>query len=237
MKARLLLILVAALFLGADRSRRTRDPEPKYADFDSELVIPLPDVQQPADYSCGAAAFMAIASYYGWAGRIGRFQTPPWHVARGNVVHADQGARRETGVCRHAPRGGMTDCQLKQALDAKHPVILSIQAYAAEPSEHDVSAAERTNPKHNRNERLRRGNRLQRRERVLHGPEPDRAGRLRHFGRPGQTLARQRGDGQGAHGLRLPQHRHHPQEASTRPPEPGAKDRLNTPGGGQWQQR
>jgi hypothetical protein len=52
--------------LSLKASRPMKKPVPKYAAIPPDAIkVPLPDVQQPDDDSCGAASLMAIFAYYG----------------------------------------------------------------------------------------------------------------------------------------------------------------------------
>ena len=66
MKVRVLLAVLILVLIGGDKSRHYRRDDGKYQEFPANAIkVPIPDVQQPDDYSCGAAAFMSICSYYG----------------------------------------------------------------------------------------------------------------------------------------------------------------------------
>jgi predicted double-glycine peptidase len=91
-------------------------------------------VQQPENYSCGAAATMSILAYYGvgpedYAVRKKKLGTTKKNgtdyrriVAYANTLTKESGLKAEA-------QPGMTLQQLDQSLDAGRPVICSIQAY------------------------------------------------------------------------------------------------------------
>ena len=66
MRTRLLFVLAISLLLASDRPRLARQEKGDYHPIPNGAIkIPLPDIQQPDDYSCGAASFMSVASYFG----------------------------------------------------------------------------------------------------------------------------------------------------------------------------
>ncbi len=92
------------------------------------LEVPL--VRQETDYTCGAAAVLAVARYWGVApateravhrdmGGFGREGSDPVHLTR---------ALRRYQL-RHVEQRGMSFHGLRVALDAGFPVILTLQAY------------------------------------------------------------------------------------------------------------
>jgi predicted double-glycine peptidase len=97
----------------------------------SAIKIALPEVQQPDEFSCGAASLMSILAYYG-AGpedydvlkkKLGTTQkdgTDYHHMIR---FAGEQGLQADA-------KAEMTITQLEKCLDECKPVICSIQAYA-----------------------------------------------------------------------------------------------------------
>jgi predicted double-glycine peptidase len=94
------------------------------------IKVPLPNVQQLEDYTCGAAAFQAVCCYFG----VGPSDPDDYIAALG--TNAKDGTKPED-IVKWARNLGltaeyvvnMTDAELKRHLDAGHPVICSMQAY------------------------------------------------------------------------------------------------------------
>lgn len=92
-------------------------------------VIELPNVVQATDYTCGAAALLAVGSYYGVGPArerevvrdmgFGEEGSDPAHLV---------GAARAYGLHVREYRG-MTDRQLVRCLDRGRPVVLMLQAW------------------------------------------------------------------------------------------------------------
>jgi predicted double-glycine peptidase len=128
------LLLVVVLALGQDPSP-SRSPAPCLANYHefkpSAIKVPLPDIQQPDEYSCGAASLMAILAYYG-AGpedydvlkkKLGTTKKDGTDYQRIVRFAAEQGLQADA-------KPKMTLAQLEECLDEAKPVICSIQAYA-----------------------------------------------------------------------------------------------------------
>jgi predicted double-glycine peptidase len=97
----------------------------------SAIKIALPDVQQPDEFSCGAASLMSILAYYG-AGpedydvlkkKLGTTQKNGTDYHHMICFAGEQGLRADA-------KAEMTLGQLEKCLDECKPVICSIQAYA-----------------------------------------------------------------------------------------------------------
>jgi predicted double-glycine peptidase len=107
------------------------------------IHVPVPEVQQPDNYSCGAASTMAILAYYGVGPedygvlkkKLGTTKKNGTDYER--IVKYVNGLTAATGLSAAAHKG-MTPDQLDALLKAGHPVICSIQAY-----DEDTPAAQR----------------------------------------------------------------------------------------------
>lgn len=98
------------------------------------IKIDLPDIRQPDNYSCGAGALMSIACHY----NVGPAEIEGFKVEMG--TNPDNGTyyRRLVEYANRlglnaSVKIGMTRRQLRQLLDQRIPVILSMQAYALDP--------------------------------------------------------------------------------------------------------
>ena len=95
------------------------------------IKVPLPNVQQLKNYTCGAASFQAVCCYFG----VG--PTDPDEYAKLLKSDPKNGTKPEE-IVQWARNFGldaqyvvnMTDAELKRHLDAGRPVICSMQAYA-----------------------------------------------------------------------------------------------------------
>jgi uncharacterized protein len=94
------------------------------------IRIPVPDVSQQTDYSCGASCLEAICKYYG----VGK--EDEWQFIRG--LHLDRRVGVHPGQIHRLARSYrlsvrsyplMTLARLKRELEWRHPVMLMIQAY------------------------------------------------------------------------------------------------------------
>lgn len=95
------------------------------------IKIALPSVRQGEDWTCGAAALLAICAFYGvgpeWeheiarAMRLSRAGSDPVQLVR---------VARAYGLETEEVRG-MTDAQLRRCLDARRPVVLMLQAWGS----------------------------------------------------------------------------------------------------------
>src|SRR5438128_3205640 len=125
------LLLVGVLALGQDGSPRPASSPAlclaNYHEFKPAAIkVSLPEVQQPDEYSCGAASLMSILAYYG-AGpedydvlkkKLGTTQkngTDYHHMIRFAGEHGLQADAKAE----------MTLAQLKKCLDESKPVIRS----------------------------------------------------------------------------------------------------------------
>jgi len=118
----------------------------------SAIKVPLPDVQQPDDYSCGAAALMAICSYYGVGPEeLEDLKTDLHTTSRSGTDYRNMVKEaRKLGLEVKLVKDGMRREELQRALDDKKPVICSIQAYADDKDVYDLAPEERLKPKNNR---------------------------------------------------------------------------------------
>jgi predicted double-glycine peptidase len=130
------LMLVGVLVLSPEAGSRSASApvycRDTYHEFKPTAIrIALPDVQQPDEFSCGAAALMSILAYYG-AGpedydvlkkELGSNQKSGTDYRR--MVRFAAGLRLSAEV-----KLNMTIDQLEGCLDEGKPVICSIQAYA-----------------------------------------------------------------------------------------------------------
>jgi predicted double-glycine peptidase len=135
----IVLVVVTVCLLGADKPQRQHAP-PKSSPVlkpipVGAIKIPLPDIQQPDEYSCGAASLMSICSYYG----VGPKKVEEFE----KQLHADpkEGIYYKN-IARYAGKLGlqaeieapMSIKRLKQYIDQGKPVICSLQAYSDDPS-------------------------------------------------------------------------------------------------------
>jgi predicted double-glycine peptidase len=99
------------------------------------IKIPLPNVQQSTDYTCGAASFQAVCCYFGVGPSDPDDYVEILEVSQKNGTKPEQIEKWATNfgliVERHEK---MTDDELKRHLDAGHPVICSMQAYGPTPT-------------------------------------------------------------------------------------------------------
>jgi predicted double-glycine peptidase len=146
-------MLVVCLLIAGDRSRFAKnEPETYHQIPEGAIKVPLPDVQQPDDYSCGAAALMAICSYYG-VGReeLDEMKTELHTTSRGGTDYRNLVKyAKQLGFEVELVKDDMSRAALEKALDAGKPVICSIQAYGS-PEDYEVAPADRLKPRNNRN--------------------------------------------------------------------------------------
>jgi sialate O-acetylesterase len=97
---------------------------------DGALKIALPDVQQPDNYSCGAAALMSVCAYFGVGPEdLDEFKRSlGTDEKEGTNVWCMRDMARGLGLCAEV-RHGMRLDDLKKRLDDGAPVICSFQAY------------------------------------------------------------------------------------------------------------
>lgn len=123
------LIITAGLLTATDApTPETGCPIPPGA-----IMIELPDVQQPDGYSCGASALMSICAYYGVGPRtLGEFKAElGTNPERGTNYRKMVRFARALGLDARAAVG-LDPEQLEAAIRKGHPVIVAIQAYAAD---------------------------------------------------------------------------------------------------------
>jgi predicted double-glycine peptidase len=98
------------------------------------IKVPVPTIEQPDEYSCGAAALMSVCSFYGVGPkRIASFkrqlQTDPIQGTNyHNMIRYAESLDLEVRW-----KSGMTTEELDEHLRQARPVICSIQAYSDDP--------------------------------------------------------------------------------------------------------
>src|SRR5258708_808793 len=97
------------------------------------IMIELPDVRQPDGYSCGASALMSICAYYGVGPRtIDDFKAELGTNPERGTNHREMVRfARTLGLDAWAVMG-LDPERLEAAVAKGHPVIVAIQAYAAD---------------------------------------------------------------------------------------------------------
>jgi predicted double-glycine peptidase len=142
------LLLIGVLALGQDTSPTPPPLRPidqalveknsaslclaNYHEFKpSAIKIALPDVQQPDQFSCGAASLMSILAYYGAGPEDYDVLKKKLNTTEKNGTDYHQMIRfaSEQGLQADA-KADMKLAQLEKCLDECKPVICSIQAYA-----------------------------------------------------------------------------------------------------------
>jgi hypothetical protein len=95
------------------------------------IKIPLRDVEQPDEFSCGAACLMAICSYYDVGSDYFEAFKQALHADPDDGIYYEEIAKyaRKLGL-RADIHTRMSISALKGHLDAGKPVICSIQAYS-----------------------------------------------------------------------------------------------------------
>jgi len=97
----------------------------------SAIKVPLPDVQQPDEFSCGAAALMSILAYYGTGPEDYDFLKKELGTTQKSGTDYHRIVRYAVGFRLFAEaKPSMNVAQLEKCLDDGKPVICSIQAYA-----------------------------------------------------------------------------------------------------------
>jgi hypothetical protein len=97
------------------------------------IKIPLPDIEQPDEFSCGAASLMSICSYYDVGSNyMEAFKQaleadPEDGIYYRNIARYAEKLGLKAEICR-----GMSVAALKKHIDAGRPVVCSIQAYSRE---------------------------------------------------------------------------------------------------------
>jgi ABC-type bacteriocin/lantibiotic exporter with double-glycine peptidase domain len=93
------------------------------------MVIDLPTGRQTFDFDCGAKALQLVMAYYGVDVRedelLGELQCDQDGTPLGNMIHV-----AEKYGFQVAAGNGVSLDTVKQYLDAKHPVIVVVQAWA-----------------------------------------------------------------------------------------------------------
>jgi predicted double-glycine peptidase len=110
------------------------------------IKVPVPGVEQPDPYSCGAAAVMSVCSFFGVGPKDIETFKKKLHTTEqeGTPYRKIIAYSRKLGL--HVEwKAGMTLDELDEHLKRGRPVICSIQAYADPP----VDPAEYEKPDHN----------------------------------------------------------------------------------------
>ncbi|MFL5330295.1 MAG: C39 family peptidase [Gemmataceae bacterium] len=135
MKSRLTryAVLATILWVVVQKAAHTQAPScgANYASMQTATVLlPLPDIAQPDEYSCGTASLLSILSYYG----LERDDYRTLKHALGTNRKNGTDYQRMVSYARH--HGFKVDvipemslAKLDECLTAKKPVICSIQAY------------------------------------------------------------------------------------------------------------
>lgn len=94
------------------------------------LRIPVPDVRQRTDWSCGAAALQAVAAYFGVGPQEEADFARDMQIDHRIGAHPHQiaAAAKRYGL-NVAEQHEMTDGELRKLIDAHKPVLLMIQAW------------------------------------------------------------------------------------------------------------
>ena len=113
-------VLVALLFLGLGCSTMDRE-------------LPVPNVRQSRDYTCGVAALQAVLAYYG-------MQTREDLLAREVGADPNKGVNPPAIVRAARARGltaelrqRMTVCEIAEIVHAGSPVLVALQAWSDKP--------------------------------------------------------------------------------------------------------
>lgn len=92
--------------------------------------LPVPIVQQATDYSCGAAALLAVLEYWNAYEGTESSLYPLLNTTPADGTEPDKIASLAADLGLHASyKDGMTIEELRDALDRGHTVILDIQAW------------------------------------------------------------------------------------------------------------
>ena len=118
--------------------REGKEDGMKYSPIKDAIKIPLPDVEQPDDYSCGPSALMSICWHFG----VGPQDLA--HFKKKLDTDSEEGTHFKN-IVRYARKLGlevkavanMTCAQLEQYVGEGKPVICSMQAYADRPKDYD----------------------------------------------------------------------------------------------------
>lgn len=93
------------------------------------IRIDLPTITQRTNYTCGAAAVLSVAQFYG-VGRAGEAEVAAdmrMTLDGSDPVHLRRALARY-GLS-HREHRGMTDAELRAHVDARRPVIIMLQAW------------------------------------------------------------------------------------------------------------
>ena len=109
-------------------------PQPFARIRDGAIKVPIPNVQQMEEYTCGAAAFQAVCCYFG----VGPSDADDYvellksDPKNGTKPEQIVNWARKFGLTAECAEN-MSDAELKAHLDAGRPVICSMQAYGSTP--------------------------------------------------------------------------------------------------------
>ena len=140
MKPRFLFVLTAAWFLLSSDKPKVEPPKgDKYCTIPKGAVtVPLAHVEQPDDYSCGAAAFMSVASFYGVGPKsLAGFKKNLGTNPKDGTYYQDMVDYAHKLDLESRAEPDMSLKQLRAYLKEGKPVICSIQAYADDPKVYD----------------------------------------------------------------------------------------------------
>jgi hypothetical protein len=94
------------------------------------IKIPLPNVQQTTSFSCGAAVFQAVCSYFGVGPETQEDFIKDLRTTRKAGTEPEKIISwAEHWKLKAEFRPGMTVCELKRCIDQGRPVICSMQAW------------------------------------------------------------------------------------------------------------
>jgi predicted double-glycine peptidase len=143
MKRYLWIALLGSLLIAGDKpdrqgSRDGKEGGNKYCPIKDAIKIPLPTVEQPDDYSCGAAALMSICWHFGVGPRDLKEFKSKLHTDTEEGTHFKDMVRyaRTLGLEATA-QPDMTCEQLEKFIAEGKPVICSMQAHADHPKDYD----------------------------------------------------------------------------------------------------
>jgi predicted double-glycine peptidase len=134
--AALIVIVAAAAWLSAadrprNHSRRPKESAELQTVSVGAIKIPLRDVQQEDDYSCGAACMMAVCSYYNVGAKNLEGFKRKMHTDSEDGTYYRNMRKYAKSLGLHAEiEKPMSLARLKECLDAGKPVICSLQAYS-----------------------------------------------------------------------------------------------------------
>lgn len=134
---------LCGLLVAAACTAPARAGDPDYRPIPADAIkVPVPDVQQPDSYSCGAAVVMAVCAYYGVGPEeVADFKSK-LHTSKKKGTSAKNMKRYmeklglKIEVHRDEDATAMRQL-LTEHLSRGHPVILCLQAYADDSDVYD----------------------------------------------------------------------------------------------------